>query len=264
MTPGPWRTAYASAAGTAHARASLPCQDNGRCQALRIAEGGEILLASVSDGAGSASQAEHGARLVVDSFHRSFAAAAQSDPSLDWLDADFARAWLAGLQAEIGLIGLQAGCAAGEYAATCLGAVVTPTAAAFLQVGDGAIVIDDGGAGHRWVFWPQHGEFANSTCFVTMADAADMLCFDKREAAVCELALFSDGLERLILDMRAQTVHSPSLRPVFDWLASTGPAAASGPSDVLAAYLNSPNVNRRTDDDKTLVMAVRAAGSGSA
>ncbi len=30
-----------------------------------------------------------------------------------------------------------------------------------------------------------------------------------------ELALFSDGLERLILDMRARIVHSPSLRPVL-------------------------------------------------
>ncbi len=264
MTPGPWRTAYASAVGTAHARASLPCQDDGRCETVLAADGSEILLASVSDGSGSASQAEHGARLVIESFHRSFAVAAREDPSLDWLDAERARAWLAGLQAEIALVALQAGFAAGEYAATCLGAVVTPTAAAFLQIGDGAIVTDDGGAGHHWVFWPQHGEFANSTYFVTMADAADMLCFDKREAPVRELALFSDGLERLILDMRAQTVHSPSLRPVFDWLASTGSAPASGPSDVLAAYLNSPNVNRRTDDDKTLVMAVRAADAGPA
>ena len=70
--------------------------------------------------------------------------------------------------------------------------------------------------------------------------------------------MFSDGLERLVLDMKGRTVHSPSLRPIFGWLAGTAPSTTGEASAVLMAYLDSANVNRRTDDDKTLVMATRA------
>ena len=254
-----WRTAYASAAGTSHARTATPCQDAGRCEVLVAADGTEVLVASVSDGAGSAARSEHGARLAVDLFQSACAEAARSAPDLAALDAEWARAWLAGLQAEIGALAQAEGAAPADYACTFLGAVVSETAAVFVQIGDGAIVVGDtadGFDGHAWIFWPQHGEFANSTFFVTMEHAADLLQFEKR-AAVHELAMFSDGLERLILDMRARIVHSPSLRPVLGWLAGTQPCRDGAASAVLAAYLESPNVNRRTDDDKTLVMATR-------
>ena len=258
-----WRTAYASAVGTSHARTGAPCQDAGRCEVITAADGSEILIASVSDGAGSAAQSEHGARLAVDSFHRAFSETAREDPSLAFLDADSARAWLAELQREIAGLAEESGLSPRDYACTFLGAVVGPTASVFLQIGDGAIVVADAetGDGHDWIFWPQHGEFANSTFFVTMEEAGQVMEFARREAAesepLRELVLFSDGLERLILDMRARTVHSPSLRPILDWLAGTEPAADGAPSAILSTYLGSANVNRRTDDDKTLVMAMR-------
>ncbi len=250
---GPWRTAYASAAGTSHARTGAPCQDAGRCEVVVADDGGEVLIASVSDGAGSAAHSEHGARLAVDSFHRAFNSLARAQPDLGFFDEACAHAWLADLQTEIA--GLADGTPSADYACTFLGAVVGPSAAVFLQVGDGAIVVG-AGEGHDWVFWPQHGEFANSTFFVTMAEADQVMAFARRDDPVCELAMFSDGLERLVLDMRARTVHSPSLRPILDWLAGQAPSDGA-PSPVLAAYLGSANVNRRTDDDKTLVMAIR-------
>jgi hypothetical protein len=92
-----------------------------------------------------------------------------------------------------------------------------------------------------------------------MEDAPAIIQIERREGAVHELAMFSDGLERLVLDMTARTVHAPALRPIFGWLAATEPTPGGAPSDVVAAYLNSANVNRRTDDDKTLVMATRAS-----
>ncbi len=259
-----WRTAYASAAGTSHARAGTPCQDAARCEVIVAVDGSEVLVASVSDGAGSAPQSERGACLAVESFQRAFAGLAAAAPDLAFLDRDRAQSWLAELQAEIAAVADAAARPARDYACTFLGAVIGPASAAFLQIGDGAIVLGDADAdgGHAWVFWPQHGEFANSTFFVTMPEAAEMLGFQRHEQPVRELAMFSDGLERLILDMRARTVHSPSLRPILGWLAATEPAAP-GNCDVVAAYLNSANVNRRTDDDKTLVAATRADPPGS-
>ena len=260
-----WRTAYASAAGTSHARTGTPCQDASRCAVVSAEDGSEVLIASVSDGAGSAPQSEHGARLAVESFHRAFSGLARAQPDLGFLDEGRARLWLAELQADIAALADQSGLPAQDYACTFLGAVVGPAAAVFLQVGDGAIVVADGKADddHRWVNWPQHGEFANSTFFVTMPDAGAIMAFTRREAddarsCVRELVMFSDGLERLVLDMRARTVHSPSVRPILGWLAGTEPAAGGEPSDVLLTYLGSDNVNRRTDDDKTLVVATRA------
>ena len=242
----------------------MPCQDAGRCDVVVAGDGTEVLIASVSDGAGSAAQSEHGASLAVASFHRTFAEAARLQPDLAFLDEPRAKGWLAGLQAEIATLADESGLPARDYACTFLGAIVGQTAAVFMQVGDGAIVVADGdtGDGHAWVFWPQHGEFANSTFFVTMGEAAEVMEFTRREAAdgggVRELAMFSDGLERLVLDMRARTVHSPSLRPILGWLGTCEPPADGRASAVLAAYLDSANVNRRTDDDKTLVMATRA------
>ena len=264
MSGRAWRTAYASAVGTSHARTGAPCQDAGRCEVITADDGSEVLIASVSDGAGSAAQSEHGARLAVEFFHRAFNDAARADPGLTFLDADSARVWLAGLQGEISGLAETHGLSPSDYACTFLGAVVGPMASVFMQVGDGAIVVADGetGDGHDWIFWPQHGEFANSTFFVTMKEAGQVMEFARREAAATgplrELVLFSDGLERLILDMRARTVHSPSLEPILGWLAGTEPAVDGASSAVLAAYLGSANVNRRTDDDKTLVMATRA------
>ena len=262
-----WRTAYASAVGTSHARSGTPCQDAGRCDVVKAIDGSEILIASVSDGAGSASQSGYGARLAVDAFQQTFSDLACKEPDLGFLQEDRARMWLAHVQKTIASTAEENGFQSRDYACTFLGAVVGPTVAAFLQIGDGAIVIadtEDGNDGHTWVAWPQHGEFANSTFFITMEDASQIMEFNRRVAsdersAVRELVIFSDGLERLILDMRGRTVHSPSLRPILNWLAGTEHASNGLPSDILAAYLNSPIVNRRTDDDKTLVAATRVA-----
>jgi len=223
---------------------------------VQSAGGAEILIASVADGAGSAPQSEHGARLAVEAFQRDFAIAAQTAAGLDAIDRDFVLRWLADTQAAIRTLAAAAGHPFKDYACTLLGAVITELAAVYVQIGDGAIVTGSGD-GYAAIFWPQHGEFANSTFFITMEDAAEIIQVERRDGAVLELAMFSDGLERLVLDMTARTVHAPALRPIFGWLAGTAPAPDAAPSDVIMTYLNSANVNRRTDDDKTLIMATR-------
>ena len=253
-----WRTAYGSAIGTAHLRNGTACQDAGCCDVAATPDGGEILVASVADGAGSAAQSEYGARLAVQSFQRHFAAAALADVSLATLDRDFILRWLAETQAELAGLAQEAGHQIRDYACTFLGAVLSDHAALYLQIGDGAIVVADAES-YQTIFWPQHGEFANSTFFLTMEDAAAILQIEHRAAPPAELALFSDGLERLVLDMTARRVHAPALTPVFNWLATTDPAPPGEASPIVAAYLNSANVNRRTDDDKTLIMATRRA-----
>jgi hypothetical protein len=74
--------------------------------------------------------------------------------------------------------------------------------------------------------------------------------------AINKIAIFSDGIEYLILDEIRRRVHAPALRPIFDWLRT---ARAGEGSRALDTYLGSNHINSRTDDDKTLLMAIRAA-----
>jgi hypothetical protein len=248
-----WRTAYASVLGTSHLRIGVPCQDAGGCVVVPGADGREVLLAAVSDGAGTASRSEAGAALAVARFLQDFAVANPAS-----INRAFVAAWLGSVQDEIAALAAAEGNQVRDYACTMLGAIVAGAGAIYLQIGDGAIVVGSEEAGeYSWIFWPQHGEYANTTNFLTQEQATETLQFETG-APVREIALFSDGIERLVLDFSAKVVHSPSFRPIFKWLASTEPSYKQQPAEALIAYLGSGHVNKRTDDDKTLVMATRA------
>ena len=253
-----WRTAHASVAGTSHAKTGAPCQDVGGCSVIRAADGSEVLVAAVSDGAGTALRSQAGAALAVASFLRDFGAAASAPDGLAAVDRAFALAWLADVQKEVGRLAADEGRATRDFACTLLGTVIDATRAIYVQVGDGAIVVSTDEPGeYGWVFWPQHGEYANTTHFLTESEAGKMMLFDIGPA-MNEVALFTDGIERLVLNHAARTVHAPAFRPIFTWLAGTEPDGCGVPSGPLTAFLDSDRVNARTDDDKTLVMATRA------
>src|SRR5262249_12376686 len=131
--------------------------------------------------------------------------------------------------------------------------------AAFLQIGDGAIVISHGEEdGWSWVFWPQHGEFANTTNFIVSDNARECLAFDLAPRRIDELAIFTDGLEDLVLHQASRTVHQPFFNSVFKPVReSVAQGYDESLSTSLERYLESPIVCERTDDDKTLVIATR-------
>ena len=65
------------------------------------------------------------------------------------------------------------------------------------------------------------------------------------------VCLFSDGLERLVLDLRARTAHAPFFDVVFDrFEASPRVGHDQRVSSELAQLLSSASVNQRTSDDK--------------
>ena len=248
-----WRTAYASVLGTSHLKTGSPCQDAGGCIVVPAADGGEVLIAAVADGAGTAKRSEAGASLAVSRFLHDFA---ETDPAS--IDRPFVVQWIGSVQSEIATMAADEGNQVRDYACTLLGAVVAGSGAVYFQIGDGAIVVGGGEVGeYDWVFWPQHGEYANVTNFLTQEQAAETLEFETG-GPVREIALFSDGIERLVLNFSARAVHSPSFRPIFKWLAGMEPGSKQQPAEALINYLGSDHVNKRTDDDKTLVMATRA------
>jgi hypothetical protein len=191
---------------------------------------------------------------------------ASSRSGLDGITKKFVEDWLSGVRSEIRDRAETDGLSTREFACTILGAVVGHDRVAFFQIGDGAIVVANRAepGDYGWVFWPQHGEFANQTNFITQDNVLEVLEFEVDERSVDEIAVFTDGIERLVLDLQEKTAPAPFFRTLFSWLAKVDPAAIGEEipaSEVVGGYLGSKDINDRTDDDKTLILATRRPAS---
>jgi hypothetical protein len=263
LTRENWRFAYASVAGSGHLRQGRPGQDAATCRLLDSAEGSELLVAAAADGAGSARRGEDGAQAACATFaeaierHLLREDACPVETSESW--SRFVDVWLAGFQSEIAARSEQAGGNPRDYACTFLGAVVAADRAGLLQIGDGAIVLDDGdcSADFRVFAWPQRGEYANETYFATDPSAGQLVTRGVVPGRVEEIALFTDGLQALVLDNAARAPHAPFFAGMFPVVRASPPGHAPALSDALAGFLASPRVRSRTDDDITLILATR-------
>jgi serine/threonine protein phosphatase PrpC len=189
-----WRYIFASVAGTSHVSTNLPCQDAGLIRELFTPSGESVLVLIVADGAGSASYAEIGSKLVRDTILELAAAWVREQGQLENLDESVVRDWLRSRIREVVETQAEAvGARARDFATTILCAIVSKARTICFQIGDGAIVRSHD-ARYEAVFWPQTGEYANTTHFATDDDAAERLMFDVSEGARGEIALFSDGL----------------------------------------------------------------------
>jgi Protein phosphatase 2C len=254
-----WKYGYSSVAGTLHLKSSTRCQDASRAEVVLDVSGSEVLIAAVSDGAGSAALAQLGSSLACDLFvddvkshiEGGSAGAISSDNFFAELVGKFRRLASGWSRAESTRMQ--------DFACTLLAAVVWPDRAVYFQIGDGAIVESRRDEPDRYtvVCWPQQGEYANTTNFLTDTDAAEKVFREVKSGAIDEISIFTDGIQRLALDYRARSAHAPFFAPLFAWLRPHGGGYSRELSDSLAVYLNSEKINARTDDDKTLILATR-------
>ena len=123
------------------------------------------------------------------------------------------------------------------------------------HIGDGGIVARLADTG-TWqtLSWPDRGEYASTTRFVTDDPPTPLRTHITRQA-IDALALFSDGIERMVLDMATQTPFARFFSTMAAPLPKE-PGKAHTLSSQLKSWLDSETVNSRTDDDKTLVLAV--------
>jgi len=131
-------------------------------------------------------------------------------------------------------------------------AMIFDTHGLVLQVGDGAVVTEDEKGDTHLLSGPDHGEYLNETSFVTSSKALSKVQMTLFKQPLRRVAVLTDGLERLALNMQTWEPHQPFFRPLFHF---AGKPDAS-PAD-LEDFLNSERVNGLTDDDKTLVLASR-------
>lgn len=245
-----WRAIGKSVVGTSHLKGQLPCQDY--ADYLRCQIGGEpVLVAGISDGAGSAALSHLGSQAAVGALLRQ--AASCERPVADISRGDV-QVWFSSALAHLKSVAEQERIETRDLACTALVAVLGDRHAVFAQIGDGAWVAETNGV-FGAVTWPQNGEFANETKFITSPDALESLQFQKCSSPLTSAAGFTDGIQSLALNLGARSVHVPFFQPMF---------AALGDCDdetsllsPLISFLSSDRVSERTDDDKTLVLARR-------
>jgi len=255
-----WRYASASVRGTSHLRAGIPCQDHAQVATIPALGPPQALIAVASDGAGSAARSDEGARAACSAFLEF------SRLALDWvcraehLTDSFGSDVLADLRADIAALAKDQNEPISAFACTLLGALVTPDAALFVQIGDGAVVYRTA-PDARWLLAARatRGEFVNETVFITRSDASRHVQAVRVNEPICEFALMTDGVEHLAIKQPQGEPHTPFLEYMTSALREvTEPGEAHAHGSWINAFLTSEPVNERTDDDKTLIIATRA------
>lgn len=258
MSGSAWRWLSASVIGTSHIELGSECQDSHLCNEIQTAKG-PVLLAYASDGAGSASKSALGSTMLCEVLTNKALEYFRDDGEVALLNSRLIGGWIESFRDEVIVASSAEAVSEREYACTLLGAIVTGSAAAFFQLGDGAIVYSTlSEAHHRLAFWPQRGEYENTTYFATQASFLDQLQFSLVQEPVVDLALLSDGLQRLALNYQNKSAHEPFFSGLFTPLRVAEPADLPTLNGNLEKFLSSGRVNERTDDDKTLILATSA------
>lgn len=259
-----WRIALATDIGTSHKAVGTPCQDSAS-HAFVETEAGEVLTVVVSDGAGSAVHSQIGSLIAVTTFISDVKMFLMAGGELGSINTELALQWVRNAAQAIEQVAKANEHEVRDYSCTLLGAIVGSEQAAFIQIGDGAIVVSHGeDDGWSYVFWPQHGEFANTTNFIQSTPIEDVIAFDLAPRRINELAIFSDGIENLVLHKASRSVHQSFFQSMIQPVRKSGARGEDQElSQALSRYLASPLVCERTDDDKTLILASRTTSGQS-
>ncbi|HRI71917.1 MAG TPA: PP2C family serine/threonine-protein phosphatase, partial [Polyangium sp.] len=241
----PWRVVRVSVTGTSHHAQKLPCQD-----ASYDAVRDDFCVVAVADGVGSARYSEVGAKTAVESATTFLVE--HYVPNLDKIG------WRQLMQEaathaleEIRLISTKREHELRSYASTLLLAVVDRQRVVAFHVGDGAIValVDDKLVA---LTVPQKGEFANEVFPLTKPGAIDNAQFHYGDRSPNALALFTDGIESLAMDMATRVPHERFFLPIFE-------RARDVQSDKLREEIRllfEQKAAQRSDDDMTLAIVV--------
>jgi hypothetical protein len=210
--------------------------------------------------------------MVCDSFIRNVAGYFAKGGRIDLLNEEFVSRWIADVQERIATRAEKDGGEARDYSCTFLAAVVAPDSAAFFQIGDGAIVYSTMKEPNSYCFpiVPAESMYVNTTDFITDINAAEKVKIQFLAEAVGNAGIFTDGIQSLAVDYSEGgegKPHTPFWTPMFAPFARKADTADL--TKKLELFLGSETVNRRTDDDKTLILISRdaarplsAAGAG--
>lgn len=242
-----WRWAVASRIGTSHQRVGTRKQDAYKVTWLNS----QVLCAVVSDGAGSASYGGESASLVCRDLTSRLRVWFLDHTDLP--DDEQVLCWIDGLRDRLSQAASKRAVSRRQFAATLVMLVVAHGQILAMQIGDSALVARRKG---EWqaLCWPENGEFASTTYFVTDDPEVRLRTF-RLDFEHDAFALFSDGLESVALEQATRQPYSrffdPMIKPIDN---AGGKGRLVELSSALARYLDGASLCERTDDDKTLIL----------
>jgi len=254
---GAWNVVGASVRGTSHLKTMTPCQDS--C-AYMVTDSG-LLLAAVSDGAGSAARSDLGSQQAVNqTLEILFGELLDRRPANHRTWGDLLFRTFSETRNRVLRLTLEEGGQARDYACTLTILVSDEDWLVSGQIGDGYAAAQTFDGDLIAIAEPQRGEYADSTYFITDDGASD--AFTGRVyrqgldiSPVRCLAAMTDGLTNLAIDKRTAKPHWPFFKPLMQ-VPGRMREHETALND-LYEFLVSERINARTDDDKTLVLAGR-------
>lgn len=243
-----WQVVAASTRGTGHIKQDLPCQDAFKFNIIE-----NCAIAAVADGLGSAGKSEQGSKMAVES------ALAVLETALDKKQPVNIDEWEEILlnsfkeaRQSLEHLAKSKDSPLRDFGTTLIVVAVTPEFLSVAHIGDGAVVALLEKENLVTVSPPQQGEYANETFPLTMPDAMKFVrCQSKPVKTHC-VALMTDGLQSLSMNLQTTTPHAPFFTPFFEAVIQNIDTEEA--SKQLREFLDSERICERTDDDKTLVI----------
>jgi hypothetical protein len=253
-----WKVLAASERGVSHEKSDTPCQDALQWQTA----GADAIVCAVADGLGTAPRSGHGSRLAADT-----AVAFLRDRILQ-LPPSSEDEWRSVLEAAMTAAADALRSAAGaddetveSFDTTLLIVAMTDEWTASAHVGDGAVVVWQSPDVLRTFSAPERNELANIVTPITVPNLKEIVRYRIERRAFDGIALLTDGLQPLSINGETDAPYVGFFGPLFSDLSNM--QHEPEPTDVedLKAFLQSPRVNQRTSDDKTLLWVVRSAAA---
>ena len=238
-----WTIYSARVTGAAHIEEGLPCQD-----AFAVETVGDVLVAVVADGAGSARYSDEGSRALSDAVIAALIPLAQDIPSGKAAIESAVTGAIETVRARI----LRPETVLRDFAATLVGCVYHPSRGGFFfHIGDGAAVAarvpDWSGLA---VSRPANGEFANETFFYTMDNWREQLRWTPIPPGADLVALMTDGPMPFVMSIGQEGLFPDFAGPIDAHLSQLDIEAGSAD---LTATIDSDSAREISSDDKTLI-----------
>lgn len=244
---------------TAFARRSKRGEHGASDDFVQVRETDGALIIAIADGAGSAMRGGTGALLACAAFVEAAPMFLEiertlSGQGLTAIDSKVELDILSAVRDAVQSQAEEEGRELMDFATTLVGAVVYETEAFFFQLGDGASVFF-GEKGWETALPPAATEFVNTTHFVTSPDAPSHARIRRVDSRIDRVAVFTDGLQPLVLHSTDDRPHATFFDAVFRTLRHPGVDPDS--TAWLANMLASDMVTSRTDDDTSIAIALR-------
>lgn len=245
-----WRVLAESVIGTSHLESGIPCQDTSLFLPVFAPAGIPFVVAAVSDGAGSAIHSESGAKCTVRAIVES--AAAQIEVGT-FLDEETLLLCFQDAHEALQCLADRLGTPIEDLACTALMTIAGPEWALMGQIGDGAIVAEISGSPVRCIP-SRRGEYLNETDFLTSLQYRSKIRTTFIEGQNW-FAMLTDGLEHLAIRTADDSPSAGFFTPFIKALSEPhhDPDVLSV---ALEGFLSSDRINQKTDDDKTLLLAL--------